>query len=159
MEETRERVPGRAADLVMRIVGAAALAAATVFVVVNWKQIPDVVPGHFNFRGQVDGYAAKRLLLFPLVMGWGIFGVIHLISSIPQAWNTGVALTGENSARILRTLKTMLLLLGMIIAVFMAYMTFVMARGQGMSPAALPVFLGAAVVSTLVCTTRVFLQR
>ncbi|MBQ1514519.1 MAG: hypothetical protein IIZ51_01565, partial [Lachnospiraceae bacterium] len=68
-------------------------------------------------------------------------------------------LTAENMGRILRTLKTMLLLIGMIVALFLAYMTFIMARGQGMAPAALALFLVAVVLSTAVCTTRVFLQR
>ena len=159
MRGQRIKVPGNVPDLVMRIIGIAALAAVTVFVIVMWKRIPDVVPSHFNFRGQIDGYSGKKMILFPLVIGWGIFGMVNLLSAIPQAWNVPVQLTAENMGRILRTLKTMLLLIGMIVALFLAYMTFIMARGQGMAPAALALFLVAVVLSTAVCTTRVFLQR
>ena len=153
------KVADNALDRVLRIVGLVALAAVTVYVVLRWRQIPDIVPGHFTFWGAADSWTRKSIILFPLGMGWFVYILMTVLGSLPRAWNTGVRVTTGNRHTVFRVLKSMILILNAIVAVFLSYMAFTMARGQDMWPAALILFIIGILLTTVVSIALLFWYR
>ena len=152
-------IADNALDRVLRILGAVALAAVTIFVVVRWQQIPDSVPSHYNIMGEVDAWSRKSIILFPVGMGWFVYVMMTVLGSLPQAWNTGVRVTTGNRYIVFRILKSMILILNTIISVFLAYMAFTMAKTQPLGPAALILFLIGVALTTVVCIALLFRNR
>ena len=73
--------------------------------------LPQRIPTHFNFSGQIDGYGAKAILwLYPALMAVS-FGLLLLVERRPRSWNTGVRVTPYNQSFVYRTLKSMIVTL------------------------------------------------
>jgi len=93
---------------VIRIITAALLLAATVFVLVRWANLPEQIPVHFNFKGEPDGYGGKWVIIFEAVMAWGIFATFAIVSKFPNKWNMPVKVTPQNKAKLYGITRIML---------------------------------------------------
>jgi uncharacterized membrane protein len=116
-----------------------------------YKHLPEIVPTHFNLKGEVDGYGSKyTLLLLP-----ALTSVLHLVFSVllkyPEKFNYPVKITPANAqlqyllaTRLLRWLNVAILIVfngilwliyysavkaeavhGLLIAVVLIVLTFV----------------------------------
>jgi uncharacterized membrane protein len=75
------------------------LAALWAFVVIHYKDLPDLMPIHFNVKGEVDDYGRKWLIfLFPAIATF-IFAMMTIISRTPHRLNYLVKITEENAFR------------------------------------------------------------
>jgi uncharacterized membrane protein len=53
-----------------------------------WDQLPDIVPTHFNFSGEADGWSSKRSLLFlPAFLGIGIYLLLLFLPELDPKKN------------------------------------------------------------------------
>ena len=118
------------------------LSGVVLYLAVNWSQIPQQIPGHYDIYGVVDRWASKGELLIPLIVGWILFIVLTVVERYPQIWNTGVTVTPENRERVYRVLKNMLGTLKLIMCAVFTFLTLSSATGKGLSIWFLPVFLG-----------------
>lgn len=84
------------------------LFAATIFVILNWHQVPDEIPIHYNFSGEVDRYGGKGALIFMMILAWVLLVVFSVISKCPNCWNMPVKVTDENKDKLYSITKMML---------------------------------------------------
>lgn len=84
------------------------LAAATIFVLMRWGQLPDQVAVHYNFAGEADGYGGKGTLLLLMVLAWVVFFVMTISIRFPDKWNMPVKVTAENKARLYAITRAMM---------------------------------------------------
>ena len=63
------------------------LIAVTVFFVLNYSKIPEVIPTNFDFQGNVTGTGGKGNAFFLLVMAWFLPIVLIGTSFFPNLWN------------------------------------------------------------------------
>lgn len=60
------KIPKTKSEWVRDIIGYFSFFAAIIFLLIVWRDLPDQVPAHFNFKGEVDRYGAKfELLILP----------------------------------------------------------------------------------------------
>ena len=123
---------------IMTGLAAAALLAVTLFVIIRWGQLPDQVPTHFGPDGSADAFGNKSSILFPLVMGWFLLGLVTLISFFPDAWNVP-----NRNPRTLAAAANMVAVLRLVLALMFAWMTLCSALGRGLGSWFLPVTLTA----------------
>ena len=90
---------------------------------VLWNKLPDKIPAHYDWAGNVDRWSSKGELLFLPIMTWIMYGYISVVELFPKAWNTGVKVTEENQARVYRVLKYMIKSLKLIVVLDFSYMT------------------------------------
>jgi uncharacterized membrane protein len=69
-----------------------------IFVVISYESLPETIPSHFNFKGEVDGYGNKSTILIPLVIQIGVSLLLFWIGNHPEKHNYMVAITDENRA-------------------------------------------------------------
>ena len=80
----------------MQILSVLCLTASTLFLAAGWNQIPEKVPGHYNFAGEADSMTGKGTLILIPVMNWLMYLGISALEHFPQVWNTGVEITAQN---------------------------------------------------------------
>lgn len=110
------------------------LSGTVIFLMLYWDKIPDMIPGHYNFAGEIDSMSGKGSLIGLIAVGWGLFLGITLIEKFPQAWNTGVQVTEENKERVYRTLKNFIEAIKFLVVLLFSYMTLCSVNGDALSP-------------------------
>lgn len=73
-----------------------------------WRDLPDRIPTHYDFAGNIDGWGGKASLLVLPVICTLVGVTMAAVEQFPQVWNTGVRVTPRNQAFVYRTLKSML---------------------------------------------------
>jgi len=88
------------------------------YTIYKFFSLPAIIPTHYNFKNQVDGYGSKYVILTLPVISSFLFGLLSLINKYPQSFNYSVKITEQNAlrqytmaTRLLRGLKCLLLLL------------------------------------------------
>ncbi|MEG2212894.1 MAG: DUF1648 domain-containing protein, partial [Clostridiales bacterium] len=86
-------------EIAMEIAATFALIAAIVVVALYYQQLPDQIPTHFGFNGEVDGYGGKNSIF--LFLGIQIFVYLLLTISLffPRFYNMPVEITVENAEK------------------------------------------------------------
>ena len=119
-------------DILMEVLCLVLLVGVTIYLGINWSSLPDKIPAHYDFAGNIDRWGKKGELLIVPIMSWVLYGMITGVEQIPAIWNTGVKVTVENRYRVYRVLKYMLKSLKLIMAVDFSYMTIHSLRGQSL---------------------------
>ena len=84
------------------------LAGTILFVALRWQYLPEQIPTHYNFAGEIDGYGSRWTLLIMPVIGLVTDLVVAVSSRFPQSWNAGVKITVYNRVRVYRILRDLL---------------------------------------------------
>ena len=129
-------------DRVMTGLSLGALLAATLYVLLAWKTLPEHPPSHFDFHGAVDAWGNnKTTILTPLALAWFLFGLVTLTEHMPSTWNTVSGVRPANIPRALRLSKTLIGITKTGLSLFFAWSIFCAARGTGLGAAATPLLL------------------
>lgn len=146
-------------DYAISVICVLLLIGMTIFLAVNWKSIPDSIPGHYNAAGEVDRWANKSELFMLPITVWLLFGLLSVVEQFPSIWNTGVRVTEENKYRVYHILKTMLGLLKLEMTVMFVYMAVCQAMSLPLSGMFLPVTMVALFGTTALGTVALLRAR
>ena len=135
-----------APDWLAEVVALISLVALILIPILNYNNLPATIPTHFNAVGVPDGYGGKGTLWLLPVIGFFMYLMMTVVQLFPQIYNYPVEITEENAprqyrnaVRLIRTLKTLIIIL----FTFLSYKTVQTAAGTaaGLGKAFLPVFL------------------
>lgn len=101
--------------IILNILSALVLLADYGLLVILWNQIPENIPTHYNFQGQIDNYGDKTSLLIFVGIATALFILLTVLEHFPRIWNTGVTVTNENRETVYKILKNMLVTLKFVI--------------------------------------------
>ena len=146
-------------DRIAEVVAVLILLAATIFVLASWNSLPEQIPSHYDFKGQVDAYGGSGSLIFAMVMGWILVLTMIVISRFPSAWNTGVERTPANAAVVNRIIKDMLNVLEVGMAILFSYMMIVPVMGISMGIWFMPAFLIVIFGNIIITVVRLIRNR
>ena len=130
-----------------------------VWLIVYWKHIPDEIPTHFNVYGDADDFGSKKEIIILPIFAWMTFGMISLIECFPGAWNTGVKVTPENSARVYGILKGMIVILKLFVVLTFTLLMVFSAISKGLPIWLLPVELVGIFGTIIVSLIRLYKVR
>ena len=146
-------------DKIMAVLAILILLAATVFVLINWSNMPEQIPSHYDFKGQPDAYGGKGTLVVLMVTAWILVPMMMILGNFPKFYNTGVQRTPTNEAVINRITRDLISFMEFAIAVLFAYMMIVPVIGASMGAWFIPVFLGVIFGSIIVTVVRLIRNR
>ena len=118
------KVKNSPADIIMEALGLVMLIGTPLYLVIRWPSIPNKLPMHYNFAGEIDRWGGKGEVLFLVVMVWILYLMISLVEHFPSVWNTGVQVTLENRMRVYRTLKYMVKTLKLAMTLVFTFLIF-----------------------------------
>ncbi len=118
------------------VLGLLVLLAVSVYLAVRWHALPESVPLHYNAAGESDAFGRRASLLFPLLFGWLLFGMLSFFGWLaplksPQSPQAVQAAAAELCS-----------VLKLLIALDFSYITIQAARGSDLGRWFLPVYFG-----------------
>ena len=119
--------------LLLQVLGLLLLIAATVFVLLHWRTLPDMIPTHFDAAGVPDAYGGKSSLLSLLVVGWVAYLLFTVLSYFPQTWNLP-----SKTPRAYRIAGLMMPILGLVLAFVFSWILVCTVLGRGLGAWFLP---------------------
>jgi len=144
---------------ILTIVGGVILLASTIFVVVNWGQIPDQIPTHFTITGQPDAYGGKPMLIFLVVILWVMFTTLTISVKFPNMWNFPVEVTDQNRDVLFAIARFMMEILKLLTAILMSVIMMATALSLEL-PAVVMISLFVAIMATIaVCIYLMFKNK
>lgn len=143
-------------DIVLNVLCLAILICTVLFLLCTWTRIPDKVPMHHDFAGNVDRWGGKSEIIVLPVISWITYLFLTLIERFPEIWNTGVTVTEENKERVYSVLLHLISSIKFIIILLFAWLTVQTAVGFELGAWFLPVFLLAIFGDLLYWLWRLF---
>lgn len=111
------------------------------YLILRWNYLPDRIPGHYNFAGEVDRWGDKGELVFLPVVTTFLYLLLTVVTFFPSAWNIPVKITDSNRDKVYGTVKNMLILMKIEIMMIFFYILQNSVNARAISPYFLPVFL------------------
>lgn len=111
------------------------------YVITNWNTIPEQVPSHFNYHGQIDSWSNKNMILFPLFVCLFLYVMLTVVSFFPSMWNMPVKITEENRVRAYYYTRYMITILKLELVSVFTYITIQTSKAEMLSLYFLPLFL------------------
>lgn len=83
-----------------------------IFVLVKYPSLPDMLPSHFNARGEIDGWSQKAAAaFFPSIVGFLMLVIMGPIQFFPKLWNNTQGVPAYKLPRVIRSTRTGLCLM------------------------------------------------
>ena len=83
-----------------------------IFVIVKYPSLPDLLPSHFNARGEIDSWSGKAsAAFFPSIIGFIMLVILGPIQFFPQIWNNTQGVPAYKLPRVIRSTRTGLCLM------------------------------------------------
>lgn len=135
-------------DLIFEIAGVLILASSWVLIAIYYTRLPDVIPTHFNIRGEADGFGSKATLWILPAISLVLYVALGFMHRLKQSFNYPYPITAENRARQVANTLTMMRGIRIITALLFCYMTYAtvanaLGQMQGVNMLMLPIFLAA----------------
>lgn len=135
------KIKRRKLDIILNILCLIILFSTVLFLAVAWSKIPDKVPMHYDFTGNIDRWGSKLEIITLPIIAWIMYIFITIIERFPQVWNTGVKVTEENKERVYSTLLNLISTMKFIIVGVFMYLTVNTALNLELSVWFLPIFI------------------
>ena len=129
------------------------------YVIITWKNIPDMIPGHYNIAGEIDKYSSKNSIWILIVVQILLFTMMSVLERFPNIWNIGVQITEENRERVYTNLRNMQTYLKMMIMIYFSYMTFQSIGGGNLHSMSVFVFLVLVFGGMSIFLVKIFKNR
>ena len=83
-----------------------------IFIIVKYPSLPELLPSHFNARGEIDGWSGKASAAFVYpIIGALLLLILGPIQFFPQLWNTTQGVPAYKLPRVIRSTRTGLCLM------------------------------------------------
>lgn len=139
------------ADWMLEAFALIALISLIGYVVYCYPKLPAIIPTHFNAAGVADDHGSKISILFLPGISLFIYVLMTLINLVPHTFNFPGKITPQNAlrqytlaTRMIRYLKTIIILLFFYISYTTTCVVFDMVAGLGLW--FMPVFLGLVMI-------------
>ncbi|WP_321418224.1 DUF1648 domain-containing protein [uncultured Methanomethylovorans sp.] len=111
------------------------------YVITNWNTIPEQIPSHFNFHGQIENWSSKNFIFFPVLVSLFLYLLLTVVSFYPSMWNMPVKITEENRVGAYHYARYMITILKLELVSVFAYITLQTSKAHVLSEYFLPLFL------------------
>ena len=132
------------------------LIGVTVFFVMNYAKIPEVIPTNFDFQGNVTGTGGKGNAVFLLVMAWFLPIIMISTSFFPNLWNIPTVKPQNYGTAIIITRK-MMEVISVLMALFLGYLLLSMCGLIPMISAVFVIF--SVLLAAIIIVPMIFLLR
>jgi uncharacterized membrane protein len=91
------KIPRSRLEIIIEVVAVLGLVAHALLLLHYWAVLPEVIPTHFNFAGEADGWGNRNSLFFLLAVNIGLYLMITIFNFFPHIFNYVVEITAKNA--------------------------------------------------------------
>lgn len=105
-----------------------------IIVLINYRDLPEAIPSHFNTAGQPDDSGSKEFIFILPVIGTFVFLLLTVLQGFPYAFNYPVKITEKNAlAQYTNALRMIRYLKLIILGIFSLITIFTISTAEGLS--------------------------
>ena len=159
MERPKIKIELSRTDVTLETIGVLGLMVTFLALILNYNDLPEIMPGHFNASGQPDGFGSKAILWALPGMALALYLLLTIVLRYPHAFNYPMEITAENAERQYRNAVMMVRILKTILVIVFSYLTYaVIQNGLGKMDGLGILFLPLSLTLVL-GTVAVFIYR
>lgn len=91
-----------------------------------YPHLPNLIPQHFNWKGEPDGWGSKSFLLTMPIIGVALFALLTVLSRFPHVFNYPWAITELNARRQYAISRQLLSVVKLVLIATFSYITWSM---------------------------------
>ena len=134
--------------------------ASTVYLVMHLGDVPDRIPRHYNWSGQIDGWMDKSLVWIHPVLMVGLFILFSIVEFFPRLHNMGgIKVTDENRERLYPLIRNAASTCKLLVVTLFSVIVVDVVHGGTSSPKIIFCFLVLLTVNVLFWWIRMFRNR
>lgn len=81
------------------IIGVILVIALVIITFIYWGKAPDIVPTHYNFKGEIDAYGSKNTLFILLPIAVIMYVGVAILAKFPSIYNYPVEINQKNKEK------------------------------------------------------------
>lgn len=122
-----------------------------IYTIIMYQGLPDTIPTHFNFKGEVDNYGNKSTLFLLPIIGVATYILLFVVNRYPHIHNYMVDITEENALKNYRFSTRIVRYTNLFVALVFAIIQYTLiqsAMGTSVSIGnwLLPIIIGASII-------------
>ena len=155
MKRPKIKVPLQQLDIVLELVTISLLLLTCIYTIVQYGNLADTIPTHFNAAGEADDFGHKSSIFIIPGIGIALYLLLFILNKYPHKHNYMVNITEENALKNYRFSTRILRFVNLFCVALMAYITFIIVRSSEGEEFAigkwfLPVVIGCSVILPIV---------
>ncbi|NJN42526.1 MAG: DUF1648 domain-containing protein [Flammeovirgaceae bacterium] len=111
-------------DWGLEIIGLAGVISMITISLINYQNLPEIIPIHFNALGEPDGYSDKAVLWIVVACALGLYILLTILQNYPHKFNYLIDITKENGERQYRNAILMIRTIKTVITINFLYLTY-----------------------------------
>lgn len=115
-------------DYIIELLGIIGIVCLIVIPIYFYNDLPDILPIHFNIKGQPDAFGSKDSIWILPSIGLFLYIGMTLLNRIPHFFNYPTKFTNKNAERLYTTETRTLRLFKVIVVLLFAYIDFQVIR-------------------------------
>jgi len=128
----RVKVPLEPIDVILETTTAAILIGLLVYVFISYTSLPEIVPTHINFNGEVNNTGHKTTIWLLVGITTAITIGLHILTKFPHIHNYMVNITEENAEHNYRMSSRLLRIVNLLTLLLLAYVCYsIIQRANG----------------------------
>lgn len=128
IKRPRIKIPLTKLDIYLEFMTGLILVIYFVILDLSWFKLPNIIPSHFNFAGEIDAYGGKSALLILLFIVLALYVLLSIISKFPHVYNYPVEITEENAEKQYRNAIRLMRVMKFVIVVIFTYIQYAIVR-------------------------------
>lgn len=120
------------------------------YLIVNWNNIGDTVPIHYNILGQIDSWGEKNFMITLPVIALIVNSMTISTHFVPQLLNIPVKLTEDNYERVYELTRSLTNFMKTMVNISFLYMSVMSANAKPLGTWYLPIFLTLTFLSVII---------
>jgi uncharacterized membrane protein len=102
----------------------ALLTAFWIYILFSYNSLPESIPTHYNFKGEIDAYGSKKMLWMLPIIATIITVGFHFLVKVPHIFNYIVSITEKNAKKQYLLANRMLRVLRLFITIIFFSLSF-----------------------------------
>ncbi len=111
-------------DKVIEILAAGLMVGLFIYTFVSWSNLPEIIPMHFDSKGQPDGYGGRITIFFSPLLTLTLFILLTILNRRPDIFNYPIRISPENAEYHYRLATKMLRLLKLSLVIMFGAITW-----------------------------------
>ncbi|MEM5565553.1 DUF1648 domain-containing protein [Psychroserpens sp. AS72] len=126
------KVPFEPLDIVVDLISVTLYILMIVYTVINYGDLADTIPTHFNGKGEADGFGDKVYVWILPIIGVFTFVLLFVLNKYPHIHNYMVNITEENALKNYRFSTRIIRFTNLFVAIIFACIQYMMVeQGKG----------------------------
>lgn len=123
-ERPKIKVPFETIDIIIDCLSVTCILFMWGYLVVEYGTLDEIIPSHFNGKGEVDGYGHKSFIWFLPLLATAMYIGLFILNRYPHIHNYTVTITKDNALANYRFSTRVLRFVNFLCTVMFAYICF-----------------------------------